>query len=51
MRNLINLVSAHTGNDAYDHYMTLPEFIIGLIIIIGLLVGGLWLIKRKWRKK
>jgi hypothetical protein len=47
---LINLVSAHTGNDMYDHYITTTDLIMGMIFlviittIIALII--LWLNKK-----
>lgn len=47
---LINLVSAHTGNDYYEHGPELADWIIGLSILVALVILIIWLIKRKKRK-
>ena len=50
MSSMIGLVSAHTGNDAVDHYMTGYDFAIGLLVIAGLVIASIWLIK-KWKRR
>jgi len=47
MFNLINLVSAHTGNDAYEHGMEFFDWLILILLIAGLIFLVRWIIKRK----
>ncbi len=47
--NIINLVSAHTGNDLVEHGMETADWIIGFVLII-LIIGGIYLFK-KYNKK
>jgi hypothetical protein len=49
--NLINLVSAHTGNDYYDHRFEFYDGLIGLILFIGIVISIIFLIKYKRNKK
>lgn len=50
--NFISLVSAHTGNDYYDHGFTFYDGLIGGILLIGVIIGIVFLIKKKkWKIK
>ena len=44
--NIINLVSAHTGNDAVNHSFELVDGLIGVGLII-LIIGGIYLFKSR----
>ena len=49
---IINLVSAHTGNDTINHGFTLVDGIIGLLILIVLIfIMGLLIKRNKIRRK
>lgn len=46
MINMLGLVSAHTGNDIYNHGMKFFDFIIGIALIFALSLFILWVVKR-----
>ncbi len=51
---MTNLVSAHTGNDLVNHGITIYDGIIGGILLVGLIIGIMFLIKYKrirWQNK
>lgn len=48
---LLNMVSAHTGNDLYDHGMTLADWIVGLVIIVTLILLIVFIIKKSKKRK
>jgi membrane protein DedA with SNARE-associated domain len=47
---LIGFVSAHTGNDLYDHGMEFFDWVILVLLVIGLIFLVRWFIKRKRRQ-
>ena len=46
---IINLVSAHTGNDAINHGMAFADWIIGLFMLVAL-VFAISLLIKKYKK-
>jgi len=48
--NFISLVSAHTGNDYYEHGMEFFDWFLLGLLIIGLIFFIVWRIKKKKRK-
>ena len=49
--SLIGLVSAHTGNDLYDHGFTIYDGVIGIVIIVVLAIIVKYLIKKRKNKR
>jgi flagellar biogenesis protein FliO len=45
--NLIGFVSAHTGNDLYDHHMEFFDWVLLVLLVIGLIYLLIWVIKKK----
>jgi hypothetical protein len=44
--NLIGFVSAHTGNDIYDHGMEFFDWFLPIALIIGLIFLIHWMIRK-----
>ncbi len=49
--NLISFVSAHTGNDLYEHSMEFFDWFLLGLLIVGLIFLSRWLIKKRKKRK
>jgi len=50
--SFISLISAHTGNDAYDHEVfTLGDWIFGFVLLIIMITALVYLIKWLMKNK
>ena len=43
---MVDFVLAHTGNDLIDHGFTFYDGAVGVVLLIGLIIGITFLIKR-----
>lgn len=48
--SFVGFVSAHTGNDMYDHGMTVYEGVIGGLVVVALVLLIVYLIKQIKKK-
>jgi hypothetical protein len=45
--NLLGLVSAHTGNDLYNHHMEFFDYVLSVLLVIGVVFLIGLVIRRK----